>query len=273
MLNTGDTFDRIPVDGATEVQLPSPPVGDNINLETITCLSAPPQLAELTLLDTFAYACPQPFITALTETLSPSAYQELLGTLGFLEPPPLFRMDTDAGEPPIPLDRRNNPDEQAILEAVGQGQLTITPLQMARFVAAIANRGNAPPLYVANAYRLPQETEWIPLEIPRRQPALLRAEVAEQLRIALRYAAQRSPLVLRAAPNADSTLYGYVGTSQAGTPLVMYSWFLGFVQLSDGSSIVVVVVVEDAQSANEAAIIAQTAFQSAVKIFEPEPVD
>lgn len=263
MLGGGDTLDRIIDNGANNAQLPTPPVAENINLQTISCLSTPPSGSELTLLDTFAYACPQSFITALTETLSPSAYQTLLGTLGFLEPPPLFRMDTDAGIPPIPLDHRNNPDDQAILEAVGQGQLTLTPLQMARFVAAIANQGNAPPLHIADAYRFPDSTEWLPLDIPRRQPAMLRADVAEQLQAALRYTAQRSPLVQHAAINStEATLYGYVGTSQAGTPAAMYSWFLGFIGFPDGTSIVVVVVVEDAQQPEEAAVIAQSAFQA-----------
>ncbi len=269
MLNTGNALDFIPVNATDDVQLPPSPVDGDIDLETVTCLISPPQISEFTLLDAFAYGCPQPFISAF----SSPAYQDLLNTIGFLDPPPLFQMDTDAGVPPIPLNRRNNAEDQAFLEAVGQGQLTVTPLQMARFVAAIANQGNAPPLHVANAYRLPDEAEWIPLEIPRRQPALLRTEVADQLRVVLRYTAQRSALVLSAAPNSESTLFGYVGTSQAGTPVTMYSWFLGFITLSDGSSIVVVVVVEDAQEINEAAVIAKTAFQVSVDIFEREPMD
>jgi peptidoglycan glycosyltransferase len=273
LLNSGDTMSRIVSNGIDSVQLPPPSVADDVNLETVYCLTTPPQTFELTLLDAFAYGCPQPFVTAFAETLVPSAYQELLGTIGFLDPPPLFRMDTDAGVPPLSLDRRNDPDEQAILEAVGQGQLTLTPLQVARFVAAIANQGNAPPLHVANAYRLPETTEWISLEIPRRQPALLRTDIAEQLQSALRYTAQRSPLVQHAVVNSGATLYGYVGTSQAGTPVATYSWFLGFIKFADGSSIVVVVVVEDAQEIEEAAIIAQTAFEVSLNVFEPQPVN
>ena len=273
LLNSGDTMGRIVTNGIDSVQLPSLSVTDDVDLEAINCLTTPPQNVELTLLDVFAYGCPQPFVTAFSETLVPSAYQELLGTIGFLDPPPLFRMDTDAGIPPLPVDRRNNPDEQAILEAVGQGQLTLTPLQVARFVAAIANQGNAPPLHVANAYRLPETTEWISLEIPRRQPALLRTDIAEQLQSALRYTAQRSPLVQHAVTNSGATLYGYVGTSQAGTPVAMYSWFLGFIKFEDGTSIAVVVVVEDAAEVEEAAIIAQTAFQTSLYVFDQQPIN
>jgi peptidoglycan glycosyltransferase len=218
------------------------------------------------LIEAFAWTCPRPFVEALDSTgLSLDGYQELLGQLGLLAAPPLHRIETISGPPPVPLDRSPDPERQAALAAVGQGELTVTPLQMARLTAAIANQGNAPPFHLADAYRSPGESRWRDLSIPLLQPALLRPEVALRMRQAMQFAAENSPLVQQAGYEdlaaQGVTLYGHASIAYSGRQQYA-SWFLGFIDLPDGTSVVAVVVTEDAQTPDEAAVIAGDAFRA-----------
>jgi peptidoglycan glycosyltransferase len=249
LLNADYSFDTPAPRGAeavdvTELDLPA---------EQISCLIP---LAEIrTLLDAFIFGCPQPFSTSLGTNLPLETFQTVLDSGGFLEAAPVHQLETDVVANEISLSSDITADS-LLAEAIGQGALVINPLQMARFMSAIANEGNAPSLHMANAYRT--DINWVPLDIPRRQPALLRTETAQQLKFALGASAD---LLDNTVLSADVPLYGYAATAFAGEGQL--SWFAGFIELPDGNPIVVVIVIEEADDANAALDVALGAFNVA----------
>ena len=243
----------------------------DLPVDTLTCLVEPPTTQSLTLEELFVYGCPTHFVLALGDLLPLNGYQSLLKEAGFLEAPPVHRLDTDISATPVPLADTSLP-ENLTLTAIGQSDFVINILQMVRFVASIANQGNAPVLHLADAYRLPDSAEWIALDIPRRQPAILRQDVALQLRQALLFAAQRSPFVQSAQRTdfaiRDYKLHAQVGVAYAGEPLV---WFVGFLDLQDGTSLAIVIVIEGTTNPDIVAQIAGNTLQSAILALEGTP--
>lgn len=250
LLNAGLGFDTPAVDGAEALEVS----GLDLPVEQLGC--AMPLAEVRTLLDAFVFGCPRPFSAALGSALSLEAFQSVLASGGFLEAAPVHQLDTDVVTEQTALTAGATSNEM-LAAAIGQGNLVINPLQMARFMGAIANEGNAPSLHIANAYRV--DGEWQSINIPRRQPALLRTDTAQQLKFALGASAQ---LIEDVPLDGDHTLYGYTATAFAGDG--MLSWFAGFVEMSDGSSVVVVVVIEDAAARDEATEVALDAFVSAI---------
>ncbi|MCI0714348.1 MAG: hypothetical protein L0154_29610 [Chloroflexi bacterium] len=259
LLNAGLGFDTPAVDGAEAVDVR----GLDLPVEQLGC--AMPLTEVRTLLDAFVFGCPRPFSAALGTALSIETLQSVLGSGGFLEAAPVHQLDTDVVTEQTALTAGATSDEM-LAAAIGQGDLVINPLQMARFMGAIANEGNAPSLHIANAYRV--DGEWQPIDIPRRQPALLRTDTAQQLKFALGASAE---LIGDVPLDDDHTLYGYAAIAFAGDG--MLSWFAGFVEMPDGSSVVVVVVIEDATEPDEATEVALDAFVAAINQLPQETTE
>jgi hypothetical protein len=95
-----------------------------------------------------------------------------------------------------------------------------------------------------------------------RQPALLRADVAAAVQLAMRQAVEISPLVSQ-AQRAAGTLYGHVALAYGGPPQTPYVWFTGFIVQPQGGTLVAVVVVENEADAGLAARVAGAAFAAA----------
>ncbi|KAB2855005.1 MAG: hypothetical protein F9K46_16190, partial [Anaerolineae bacterium] len=258
MLANGDSLDRVVENGTQPVSVG----GTGFPANAFGCVDV--RAAAFTddplLKEALAWGCPQPFVQAFGENLTAESYNALLRQLGLLDKPELHDFRTIVGRPPVV------PDETSAwtLEALGQGNLRVTPLQLARLVAAIANNGSAPPLYIADAYRMTGEREWQVLDRPLLEKALMRDEIAEQLRDVMRFAAESSQLVAL-ANDTGLSLQGYVLHGQVGVTYInqqMNSWFLGFMDAPDGSSVAVVVLIENAESPGEAAVVAGDAFRA-----------
>jgi cell division protein FtsI/penicillin-binding protein 2 len=234
-----------------------------INDLTLTCLEGTPE-SELTLAQAYAFGCPAPFVNALGDALTPERLWERFEAVGLLDAPVLAEFNPEMGNLPEPFTAATLPEAlQASL--AGQGNLTVTPLQIVQIVAAVANRGNAVPLHLVDAVRLPGSDEWEALDVPALQPALLREDVAAAVRLTMLQAAAESPYVSRAT-RGDLVLYGHSALSFAGPSKRPFAWFLGFVDQSEGdarSAIAVVVVVEDESDPGVAADIAGAALEAA----------
>ncbi len=102
--------------------------------EPLTCLE-PPQGTDW--IAALRASCPAPFARA-GEVLGGEALTALFTRWGLTEPPPFALPTVAVPWPPSRLD--------AAAEAVGQGDLLVTPLQMARVAAALGNEGVAMPL-------------------------------------------------------------------------------------------------------------------------------
>ena len=139
----------------------------------------------LTLAEAYAYGCPAPFVAALGTVLEPERIWERFEALGLLGAQELPGFARASGAPPAPL-TDETPDDELVGAVVGQGTLTVTPLQMVQIVAAVANQGNAVPLHLVTALRPPQR---LATDVPLRRPALLRADVASGLRLTMLQAA------------------------------------------------------------------------------------
>lgn len=228
----------------------------------LACLPGTPA-GELTLAEAYVYGCPAAFAHLLDEgALTPGQVWDRFGVLGLLAAPELagYAVVID-DQPPHPL-TANTPlaDRRAAL--VGQGDLTVTPLHMVQVIAAVANRGRGVPLHLVDAVRPPDTDTWQPVAINSREPALLRADVAAALRLAMVQAAAQSPYVSQAR-RGTQVLYGHTALSYAGPPLTPYAWFLGFIDLTVGDdvgAIAAVVVIADEDDPGAAAQVAGAAF-------------
>jgi hypothetical protein len=237
---------------------------------TLRCLDGVPPIAPLTLAGSYVYACPAPFSRAFEGPLTPSGLWERFEVLGLLAPPDLPGFDTAAASDVAPLDA-DSPPERLTAALVGQGALTVTPLHMLAIAAAIANRGNGVPLHIVDAVRPPDAETWQPLAVPVEHPALLRADVASALRLAMLQAAARNPAVQQAqvtrGPGSLRALYGHAALAYSGPDETPYAWFLGFLDLTEGDdfrAVAVVTVLEDESDPGAAAQVAQAAFESAL---------
>ncbi|MCB9435993.1 MAG: hypothetical protein H6673_03255 [Anaerolineales bacterium] len=200
---------------------------------TLTCMQSASD--SLTLRDAFILGCPEPFADYDLDPI-------LFADAGFFESVPLSRIP-NAAYPPIKM-------RDVKLEALGQGQLTVTPLQMARVTVAIANEGRVPDFYLADAYRMPSERVWRSLAIPHHTTQLFPLEWVAPMREVMAESAAQMPI--------EAGVYGHAGVAYAGHQ--MLSWYLGFSTESGGLTWVVVVVVEDAQAPYDAVAVAQGAF-------------
>lgn len=232
---------------------------------SLACLDGAPDRVQ-TWAEAFVYGCPAPFADAFAGSLTPQQLAERVAALGLLDPPALTGFETAAGPRPRALTTDSAP-AQRVAALVGQCDLTVTPLHMVEVVAAVANRGNGVPLHMADAVRAPDAETWEPLDIPTEHPALLRADVAAAVRLAMLQAAAQNPHVRRAA-RGDLVLYGHAALSYAGPDETPYAWFLGFVDVSEGSqsrAVAVVVVIEDEDDPGAAAHVAGEAFAAATR--------
>lgn len=233
----------------------------------LSCLPGAPN-EPLTLAEAYAWGCPAPFARALEgSTLTPARLWEKLGVLELVEPPALPGYPAGTGRPAKPLTAATTHDA---LEAalVGQGSLTLTPLQLVQFVAAIANGGSAVPLHTVHAVRAPDSETWRDVPLPARRSALLRTDVAAVLAQVMQQAAQVNPVIAGAWPDAEA-LHGHVGLAYGGPAHTPYAWFSGFVTVSQPSAeaplaIAVVVVVENEDDPSAAVRVARAAFDAAL---------
>lgn len=241
---------------AVEDGLASVAVGDLM----LGCVGNPPGEV-LTLGNAYAYGCPAPFAVAFDAGLTADFLWERLRVLGLLEAPALAGFETAAARIAQP-DSGASEAWRALL--VGQGALTVTPLQMAQMTAAIANGGSAAPLRLVDAVRKPGASDWQPVAPAGHPVAMLRAEVVRALERAMGYAAETNAAT-REAQGDGYMLYGHSALAYAGPDETPYAWFVGFAR-SEGSSAqttVAVVIVEGERDPAVAARAAGAAFAAA----------
>jgi peptidoglycan glycosyltransferase len=234
---------------------------------TLSCLPETPD-RPLTMAEAYVFGCPQPFVAALDSTLTAESIWERLTMLGMLDAPELVGAETAVGELPELISEATS-RERLTAAVVGQGDLTVTPLQMAQVTAIIANQGNMVPLHMVDAVRPPEAEAWQPVPVPTLQPAVLRADVADAVRLTMLQAAALSPYVSQAR-HAELVLYGHSALA-FGKPDA--SWFVGFVDQTEGAdsaALVVVVVVENERDPGVAARVAGEVFAAATAD-NPEP--
>ncbi len=232
---------------------------------TVNCVVRP-SLSSLTLVDAYIYGCPAPF-AQVASTLGVDYVQQAFGTFLLNNPPTLpgfvvepVDLVTPTGTPlptaaPVALNASNL---QA--EVLGQGQLTLTPLNMAVIIAALLNGGNAPQPYALLAVRPPDADVWTPVESSHTTIPLTTAESAIQLQDWMRQAVTSGTAQAAARTGLDIGGQAALAYSGEGSK----TWFAGFASLEGGGSVVVVIVLENSNNPEEAARIGGEALAAAV---------
>jgi peptidoglycan glycosyltransferase len=203
----------------------------------------------------YLQACPAPF-QAIGRQLNARRLSAALTDFGLLDAP-AFALPTAAADLPTPLE-----ETDAALTAIGQSELTVSPLQMAMVAGALADQGRVPALRLVEATRTPGGG-WQP-EAPAGNPrGTISPESIEEVDSLMRRAVANG--TARGAALPDQVVYGHTGLALSGPEGNLNAWFIGFVRLDSGRSIAAAVLIEDAQDANTAAQIGGQVLQAALQ--------
>lgn len=220
-----------------------------VNDVTLNCAALLPS-RPLTLREAYTFACPAPF-AELVNKLGFSTVQSAFDTFHLNEPPTLPGFaDAPEDRSPIPTfpPLRLQPD--TLLEtALGQGSMTVTPLEMATIAAAIVNDGNAPKPYTLLAARPPGAAKWTLAPVSDATVPLTTANTARQLQDMMRLAVAQGAAQNAARPNQD--IGGHAAVAYSGDQSQV--WFVGFATLGGRRGIAIAVVLENSSDPGLAA--------------------
>jgi len=192
--------------------------------------------------------CPTPFAD-LGERVGAEGLTAMVEAFGFDQPAEIRLASAAAAEPGIP-----NAGDDLRLAAVGQGELAVSPLQMAAALAALWNGGEIPSLRLVDAVRNPDGT-WQQLAAMREAKLAVSPEAAQSLLAAL---------------EGSGDLLGMTATAIAGPEGERLAWFLGGMEAGDAPRVIVVVLEEaDPQDAREIALATVQATRNGL----PTPAD
>jgi peptidoglycan glycosyltransferase len=198
---------------------------------TLTCAERPPA-SRLTLAEAYAYGCPAPF-ARLYETLGPEEVSETFDLYQLDEPLALAGF---ALPEPLELSGLTSLDD-----ALGQGRITVTVMQMATIAAAVLNDGNAPQPVLLRATRPPGAPEWTPVAPSSVTLPVTTSENARRI-AALMIEVTYNGIARRAA-RSDIRIGGHAAQAFAGESEI--SWFIGFAQIGSGRGVALALALED----------------------------
>jgi peptidoglycan glycosyltransferase len=224
----------------------------------LECLTQPNKTT-LTLGEAYVLGCPYPF-AKLVEQASEPTLQSIFDTFRLHQPPTLPGFVLD------PARLTSTPQSSPVLSssafietALGQGEITVNPLQMAITIGAILNEGNAPTPYTLLATRAPESDVWTPDNTPHPSIPWTTAEVARNLQNFMREAVTEG--VAHSATQTGIDMGGHAALSYSGEGT--QAWFIGFATLGNGAGIAVAVVIENSADPDTAASIGGQALAAA----------
>lgn len=223
----------------------------------------------LTLEEAVAVSC-NTFFYRLGLTVGIERIARYAAAFGFGEPTGIGLGDEKRGLVPRPHGRQGGQASRAWLPgdtanvAIGQGRVLATPLQVARFMAAVANRG------VLWRPRLVHEVD------TGAGPALTiapkatgRADIAPAVFTVLRRALARA---VREGTGAAAALHGVAVAGKTGTAQTIHdsdatkgqdhAWFAGFAPADDPRAVVIVLVERGGMGGKVAAPLARQVFEA-----------
>ncbi|MFH1098490.1 MAG: penicillin-binding transpeptidase domain-containing protein [Candidatus Uhrbacteria bacterium] len=191
---------------------------------------------------------------AIVHPLGPDGITETLSSFGFGAPTGIDLPGEAAGLLPTAAWKAATRGEPWYIGdtyhlAIGQGDILVTPLQLAAATAILANNGQRVQPHVA----VVAATEPKPISD-------ITAEAITVVRRGLRAAVTRGSA--RALSDFEFPVYGKTGTAQTVVGRRPHAWFIGFAE-RDNSSIVVVVLLEEGGEGSVAAVpVARTIFEA-----------
>ena len=214
---------------------------------------------ELSLADALAQSCNVYFFHHCGR-MGPEPLVDWAGRFGFGRPTGVDLPEEAAGLLPDATtvsDPRDNPRESgdAQLLAIGQGPLQVTPLQVVRMMAAVANGGQLVTPHVVSRLGLPQRAEDAsprddsddPIRVPPPQPvAGLRPETLAAVREGLEHVVSDPRGTAYGTVRLDSVaVAGKTGTAETGGDRGDHAWLAGYVP-AERPKLAFVVVLEHA---------------------------
>lgn len=220
---------------------------------TLPCAEQPPAGGSV-LREAFLWACPRPF-QVLGERLGTHTLDVALDDFGLLEAP-AFELPTAAPS----LDITSIPQDPALL-SIGQGDLTVSALQMGLVAASFADHGQMPAPRLVQAIR-PPGAEWSPTALLGNPRGTISRESADAV------AHLMADMTLRGAARpaywVDRTVYGQVGLALSGPEALLNSWFIGFIYRDGAEAIAVAVLLENSGDTADAARIGSAVLRAAL---------
>lgn len=143
----------------------------------------------------------------------------------------------------------------------GQGQLTVSPMQMALVAAVVANDGVLMAPYLVQEVRSPRGVVLHRRE-PRRIRQVIRPETAATLRHFMTTAVREGFSGAAAVPGVE--VGGKTGTAETGTAQTTHAWFTAIASAGDARIAVAVIVENAGQGSTVAAPIAQVVLKAAL---------
>jgi peptidoglycan glycosyltransferase len=201
----------------------------------VECLGEPEPAGSLA--HAYGNACPGP-ITWVGEEIGLEGLSNAVDNWG-LSNPPEFDLPTESGEWE-PVD--------SVLEAIGQGSLTVSPLQMALVAATVANDGMRPIPWLVMQVEEPTG-EWRLFDRPGPVQQIIPSDLALEL--------------LGSWPVYGPKVVGHLGTAVAGEERQPHAWFLG-VSPADSPRYAVAVLLEHPDDPSRAAEIGTEILEAAV---------
>src|SRR5690606_5748895 len=143
--------------------------------------------------------------------------------------------------------------------AVGQGDLTVSPLQMALVAAALSDNGRLPAPVLIEGQRAPggqwQET------VPGNARGTISRAAVDAVKELMIEAAETG--AAQAASRGQARIYGHAGLAISGED-TYNAWFIGFVYRGDEQAIATAVLLEDSDDVDGAARIGGAVLRSAL---------
>ncbi|MBI1282312.1 MAG: hypothetical protein GC179_29570 [Anaerolineaceae bacterium] len=214
---------------------------------TINCVAKPPT-DKLTLTQAYAFGCPYPF-AKLVQELGFETIQSGFNTFDLNHPPTL------TGYVTAPVNQETNTQttlfgtDNFTDNALGQGSITVTPLEMAVITAAIFNDGNAPVPYSLLQTRQPNTDTWIDAKTVYSPLPMLTANSARQMQTIMQTTVQIG--AAQKAAQSNLIISGHAGIAYVGT--TAQSWFIGFVTTGSNQGAAIAIVLEDTSDTDLAA--------------------
>ncbi len=214
---------------------------------TIQCVATPPS-DTLTLQQAYTYGCPYPFAKMVQE-LGVETIQSGFNTFKLEHPPtlagyvvPQSTQSTDSSR--FLFGTKNFTDN-----ALGQGTITVSPLEMAVIAGAIYNDGNAPMPNSLLQVRQPDTETWVTDKTSYIPMPMLTANSARQMQVLMEAAVNTG--AAESARQSGLTIGGHAALAYVGD--TAQSWFIGFVSTGSNQGATIAVILEDTHDASLAA--------------------
>jgi peptidoglycan glycosyltransferase len=229
---------------------------------TLDC-ALQPESNTLTLSEAYLYGCPAPF----AELANRLGEDSVLTTLDLFGLNTQFSLSGFTPEAPPEVEATEEATAEAAQEltlldnALGQGSITITPLEMASIIAAYINAGNAPMPITLIETRPPNSDVWMPASDIHQTRPITTPETARRIQALLRRNVDEGSA--QSAARDGLTIGGQTALAFSGEETV--TWFVGFAQTGGREGVAIALALENTNNPDLVATIAGDALEAAVE--------